>query len=89
MPDPYWRDNELDALKLMENDFLFTAHFVPEKEVLSSDRVILKFDGIDTIADITLNGTFLGHTENMHRTWVYSVKDIVKAGENLLEIKIA
>ena len=23
MPDPYWRDNELDALKLMENDFVY------------------------------------------------------------------
>lgn len=87
MPDPYWRDNELDALKLMENDFLFTEHFVPEKEVLSSDRVILKFDGIDTIADITLNGTFLGHTENMHRSFEFDVKELLKEGENELVVK--
>ena len=87
MPDPYWRDNELDALKLMENDFLFTEHFVPEKEVLSSDRVILKFDGIDTIADITLNGTFLGHTENMHRSFEFDVKELLKEGENELAVK--
>ena len=87
MPDPYWRDNELDALKLMENDFLFTEHFVPEKEVLSSDRVILKFDGIDTIADITLNRTFLGHTENMHRSFEFDVKELLKEGENELVVK--
>ena len=87
MPDPYWRDNELDALKLMENDFLFSEHFVPEKEVLSSDRVILKFDGIDTIADITLNGTFLGHTENMHRSFEFDVKELLKEGENELTVK--
>lgn len=87
MPDPYWRDNELDALKLMENDFLFTEHFVPEKEVLSSDRVILKFDGIDTIADITLNGTLLGHTENMHRSFEFDVKELLKEGENELAVK--
>ena len=87
MPDPYWRDNELDALKLMENDFLFTEHFVPEKEVLSSARVILKFDGIDTIADITLNGTFLGHTENMHRSFEFDVKELLKEGENELTVK--
>jgi len=24
MPDPYWRDNELEALKLMDFDFVFT-----------------------------------------------------------------
>ena len=89
MPDPYWRDNELDALKLMENDFIFTEHFVPEEEVWTSDRVILKFDGIDTIADITLNGTFLGHTENMHRSFEFEVKDLLKEGENELTVKFS
>ena len=36
-----------------------------------------------------LNGKKLGHTENMHRTWVYQVKELVKEGENLLELHIA
>lgn len=87
MPDPYWRDNELDALKLMENDFVFTEHFVPEAEVFAAERIILKFDGIDTIADISLNGTFLGHTENMHRSFEFEVKDLLKEGENELSVK--
>lgn len=86
MPDPYWRDNELDALKLMENDFIFTEHFVPEPEVLEGDRVILRFDGIDTIADIALNGTKLGHVENMHRSYEYDVKGLLKAGDNELAV---
>ena len=47
------------------------------------------FYGIDTVADVFLNGKKLGHTENMHRTWVYQVKELVKEGENLLELYIA
>ncbi len=86
MPDPYWRDNELDALKLMENDFIFSEVFVPEKDILESDRIILRFDGIDTIADIALNGEFLAHTENMHRSFEYDVKGVVKPGENELKV---
>ena len=27
MPDPYFRDNELDATKLMENDFVYETEF--------------------------------------------------------------
>ena len=27
IPDPYFRDNELDALKLMENDFAYNLFF--------------------------------------------------------------
>ena len=41
------------------------------------------------MADVFLNGKKLGHTENMHRTWVYQVKELVKEGENLLELHIA
>lgn len=86
MPDPYWRDNELDALKLMENDFIFAETFVPEKDILESGRIVLRFDGIDTIADIVLNGEFLGHAENMHRSFEYDVKGILKPGENELKV---
>ncbi len=88
MPDPYWRDNELDALKLMENDFVFREAFVPEAAVFESDRVILRFDGIDTIADVELNGVLLGHTENMHRSFEYDVKQLLKSGENELKVTV-
>ncbi|MDE7276590.1 MAG: glycoside hydrolase family 2 protein, partial [Lachnospiraceae bacterium] len=48
MPDPYDRMNELDALKLMENDFSFRTTFLLAKEQLAADGLLLRFDGIDT-----------------------------------------
>ena len=55
MEDPYYRDNELKALKIMENDFTYETHFAVPKELRSCRRVLLHFEGIDTLADIFLN----------------------------------
>lgn len=86
MEDPFWKDNEDVALKLMDYDYEYRTGFTCGEELLASDEVILRFEGLDTIADITLNGVKLGHVENMHRTWEYSVKDILRKEENELTV---
>ena len=86
MPDPYYRDNELTALKLMENDFEFTTSVELSEEQMHSDYVALRFDGLDTLADIYLNGELLGNAYNMHRVWEYDLSDLGRVGTN--EIKI-
>ena len=86
MEDPFWKDNEDDALKRMDYDYEYRTSFACEPALLSSDEVILRFDGLDTIADITLNDVPLGHVENMHRTWEYPVKKLLKEKENELRV---
>ena len=88
MPDPHYRDNELQAVKLMENDFVYETSFQAEPELLAADALFLCFDGIDTLADIYLNDTLLGHTENMHRAWEFDIKSLAKLGENQLRVVI-
>lgn len=89
MPDPYYGMNELEALRLMENDFRFRTVFTLAKEQLVGDFLILRFDGIDTLAKVYLNGRLLGSANNMHRIWEFSIKDAAKAGENELVVEIA
>ena len=86
MEDPYYRDNELKALKIMENDFEYMTVFDAVREELESECVLLRFDGIDTIGDIYLNGQKLAHVENMHRTWEFPVKGILRERENELKV---
>lgn len=86
MEDPFWKDNEIEALKLMDYDYEYRTSFSCDDELLGSDEVILRFEGLDTIADITLNGVKLGHADNMHRTWEYSVKDTLKHTDNILSV---
>lgn len=78
MPDPFYRDNELDALKLMDNDFVYETEFFVSEEDRKADRLFLHFDGIDTLADVYLNGKLLGHTDNMNRVWEYDITSEVK-----------
>ncbi len=88
IPDPYDRMNELDALKLMENDFSFRTTFLLAKEQLAADGLLLRFDGVDTLSDIYLNDIFLGHTDNMHRVWEYDILETAREGENELRVQL-
>lgn len=83
MPDPYYRSNEREALKLMENDFDFSKKFHFEK---SDFPVLLHCDGLDTLCDICINGSHIAHTDNMHRSYEFDVTDVLSDGEN--EIKL-
>ncbi len=86
IPDPYYRDNELKLLPLMDNDFSFETTFTPEEALFACDRVVLRFDGMDTLADIFLNGHRLGSCYNMHRTWEFQVLPFLQKGENHLKV---
>lgn len=86
MEDPFWKDNEDEAVKLMEFDYEYVTTFDCDKEMLDKDEVIIHFDGLDTIADIILNGVKLGHVENMHRIWEYSIKNYLKEKANELRV---
>lgn len=83
LDDPYWRDNEEKALAIMENCFVYRCVFRKEEKEYS--EVILRFESLDTLTDIRLNGKKLGHTENMHRIYEFEITDILEE-ENLLEV---
>lgn len=78
MEDPYWRDNEDTALAMMESDYEYELTVSLVEELKNCDDIQLKFEGIDTLADIFLNDSLLGHADNMHRIWEYPVKDLIK-----------
>ncbi|MDR0785976.1 MAG: glycoside hydrolase family 2 protein [Treponema sp.] len=89
MEDPFWRDNEDAAFALMENDWVYTCRFVADAAFFGCRRVLLRCEGLDTLADVFLNGDLLGKADNMHRVWEFDVLPLLKNakdGENLLTI---
>lgn len=88
IPDPYYRDNELKVLTLMDNDFCFTTEFSVDSRMISSDRLILRFEGLDTLADIYVNGEWIGYANNMHRIWEFDLLEAgcIREGENQLKV---
>ena len=88
IPDPYYRENEWISTPVSERDFTFERTFSPEDGLLQADRVLLVFEGIDTLGRVWLNGTLLGETDNMHRTWEFSVRELLLPGENRLRVEL-
>ena len=83
--DPYWKDNEDAVCALMEDDYEYECSFDCGRAE-EYTGVYLRFDGLDTVADIYLNDAYVGHAENMHRVWEYDVKHMLREGENRLRI---
>lgn len=87
MPDPFWRENELDAFERMKKDYVYQRTFTMSEAQLAHAHVELVCEGLDTLAHVSLNGREIAFTDNMHITWVWDVKEQLHAGENTLEIR--
>lgn len=88
IPDPYYRENELKVLPLFNHDFTYEKRFTVTEELRSHEEVFLLFHGIDTLAEVYLNDTLLGSTENMHRAYRFLVSEYLAEGENCLRVKL-
>lgn len=87
MPDPFWRENELDAFERMKKDYVYQCTFTVTEAQLAHAHVELVCEGLDTLAHVSLNGREIAFADNMHITWVWDVKEQLHAGENTLEIR--
>lgn len=87
MPDPFWRENELDAFERMKKDYVYQRTFTVTEAQLAHPHVELVCEGLDTLAHVSLNGREIAFADNMHITWVWDVKEQLHAGENTLEIR--
>ncbi len=85
--DPYFRDNELNVLWVGETDWIYRRTFDVPRALLAHDRVLLRCEGLDTLAAITLNGHLIGRTDNMFRTYEYDVRDYLVEGANQIEVR--
>ena len=87
MPNPFWRENELDAFERMKKDYVYQRTFTVTEAQLAHAHVELVCEGLDTLAHVSLNGREIAFADNMHITWVWDVKEQLHAGENTLEIR--
>ncbi|MFF1799092.1 glycoside hydrolase family 2 protein, partial [Kitasatospora sp. NPDC058263] len=64
IPDPFLEANETDVAWVSRQDWTYTLD-LPDHGT-RHERTDLVFEGLDTAATITLGGTELGSTRNMH-----------------------
>ena len=81
--DIFWRDNNLNYQWIEDCDWTYTKTFSAE----AAEDAELVFEGLDTYAEVFLNGTSLGKTENMFISYRFAVGDVLRDGENTLEVR--
>jgi beta-galactosidase/beta-glucuronidase len=74
---------------ISKTTWVFERPFFVDAKLLSHDIIDIEFDGIDTYAEVKLNGTTILNTDNMFKTWKTEVKELLKIGENTLTVEIA
>jgi len=86
--DPFYRDNERFAYDIASRDYEYIREFDVGEELLHYKNIILRFEGLDTITEIKINGKSVAKTNNMHRIYEFDVKPYLVSGLNKLQITL-
>jgi beta-mannosidase len=86
IPDPFFGDNEKRLQWIGLTDWEYTRILEVTPDMLRHGHLDLVFDGLDTFADVLLNGTSVLSTDNMFRSWRIDAKQHLHAGRNTLTI---
>ena len=84
--DPFYRDNEQKLQWIEEKDWEFKTAFFISKTQLAAEDIKLTFHGLDTYADIYVNGKKMLYVNNMFRSWEINIKNQVQEGKNEIRI---
>ncbi len=74
IPDPFYRDNESRVQWVEEKTWEYQTVFSLTSTFLSMQEIWLEFDGLDTYAEVFLNGQKIITSDNMFRQWRAEVK---------------
>ena len=86
IPDPFVMDNELSVQWVAEADWEYRGLVDVSESLFAQEKIWLSFNGLDTLAQVTLNGKPLGEAKNAFRTYHWEVSEILKPGENEVHI---
>ncbi len=87
LPDPFYGTNEEKVQWVEDENWDFRKSFTVTAEQLQRDDALLFFEGLDTHADVFLNGSRILRSENMFIGHQVSVKHLLQEGENKLYIR--
>jgi len=87
IPDPFVADNELLVQWVAERDWEYRCLFDVPPQLQAQERIFLVCDGLDTLAEVVLNGQTVGRAENMFRRYEWDVTTLLREGKNELLIR--
>ena len=86
--DPFIGRNEAAIQWIGLSDWVYRTQFEVDPAMLARRHAELVFDGLDTFAEVYLNGHRLLAADNMFRRWSARAKPWLRAGANTLEVRL-
>ena len=86
LEDPYYRENEYEALEISRYDFEYSRVFHIDEDILKYDVINLLCKGLDTLSTVFINDNRILATDNMHRTYEVNIKEWLKPGSNNIHV---
>lgn len=87
IPNPFYGMNEQDVQWVENEDWMYRTSFVVDEQQLSRDAAVLELDGLDTYADVFLNGALILRSDNMFVGHKIEVKPVLRKGVNRLLVR--
>ena len=87
--DPFRGNGEADAEWVSRSNWTYRCQPFKFKKRKASEHVILKFEGLDTYANVFLNDSLIIRANNAFRSWEVEVKDLLKPKGNILEVRFS
>lgn len=84
--DPFFGTNEKELQWIENEDWEYETLFAVSAKDFENENIELQFGGLDTYAEVFLNGKSVLKADNMFRTWKIEVKKYLKSGENKLQV---
>lgn len=88
LDDPYVGLNEESSHWIGRSDWRYACTFDADAALLGHARIELVFEGLDTVAVVTLNGVEVGRGENMHQTHRFDVRTALRRRGNELVVQL-
>ncbi|HET7724358.1 MAG TPA: glycoside hydrolase family 2 protein [Propionibacteriaceae bacterium] len=82
--DPYRDENESSIRWIEERDWWFRGRFSAPADLQADERVRLVFHGLDTVAEVWLNGERIGRHANMFRPAEFEVTSLLAPTNEVL-----
>jgi len=87
IPDPFYGTNERTLQWIDKKDWEYRTVFDLDDQLAACSRTDIVFEGLDTYADVHLNGRLIVRADNMFRTWRVDVKDLLRKANNELVVR--
>lgn len=88
IPHPYGEGDEEKQLQwIPQHQWDYSLKFDVDKNIWQNDNIDLIFNGLDTYADVWLNGEKILHSDNMFVRYEKDVKNLLKKRDNELKVR--